>query len=218
MLSYGMRHAGRNAARTTAALAALGLGLGLAAPAAHAQDAATQAPVGPWVKQCGAAAEGQPQTCIVQRDLITESGQIIASVAIREVEGEAGKLFVINAPLGLALRAGMGVAIDGANAQTAEYAICLSNGCFADLEVDEAFVNRLKAGNTLTVAAINQQGQQVNFEFSLIGFTAAYNGPPATPEQLLTLSQQRDAEARAVQQTLIDAQRQAVGGAAPATP
>ena len=74
-----------------------------------------------------------------------------------------------------------------------KYVVCTPGECLALGEINTDFVGRLKRGNNMVVSMLNPQGKAVNFDISLSGFTATYDGPGIDP-----------AEAQARQQKLED--------------
>jgi invasion protein IalB len=103
-------------------------------------------------------------------------------VAIREVQGEPKKQFIIAVPPGMLLQPGMRVIVDQGLPAAARYAICFPNACYGDAEITAEFVDTMKKGQQLTVQSINQVGRTVNFTMVLRDFAKAYDGPPIDPK------------------------------------
>ena len=118
------------------------------------------------------------------QDIRAETGQFLASVAVREVESEPKKQFIIAVPPGMQLQPGMRVVIDKNEPLPARYSICFPNACYGDMDIDAKFVDTMKKGQALTVQAINQVGRTVNFTLVLKDFTKAYEGPPVDPKEV----------------------------------
>lgn len=159
------------------------------APAAPAQSGpgpmtATPpaAPQPGWVKICNTDPQVKKEVCLVSRDVKADTGQTIASIAIRQVTGEPKKFFLAAVPPGLLIQPGVRVAVDQNSPANGKYSICFPNACYAEIEVNDAFFNGLKKGTNLVVQAMNQQAKTVNFPVSLGGFTKAYDGPALDPK------------------------------------
>lgn len=198
-------------------LASILAGLALAASAAVlAEEAAAQAQgnENSWVKICNTDPQAQKEVCLITQELRTDSGQFLASVAIRETPGEQRRSLLVSVPVGMLLQPGAQLQVDGAEAQTARYSICFPNACYAELAIDSAYINKLKAGRTLQITTMNQQARPVRFDMSLIGFTAAYEGEGLAPQALQARQEelQRELERRAqeARDRLVAAQRRAV--------
>ena len=138
----------------------------------------------PWTKICSRDPQANKEVCLVAQDIRAETGQFLASVAVREVEGDAKKQFIIAVPPGMQLQPGMRVVIDKNEPLPARYSICFPNACYGDMDVDAKFVDVMKKGQALTVQAINQVGRTVNFTLVLKDFTKAYDGPPVDPKEI----------------------------------
>lgn len=159
------------------------------APAAKGQTGApeTQQAVAipsPWTKICNRDPQANKEVCLVAQDIRAETGQFLASVAVREVEGEATKQFIIAVPPGMQLQPGMRVVIDKHEPMPARYSICFPNACYGDMDIDGKFIDIMKKGQALTVQAINQVGRTVNFTLVLKDFAKAYDGPPVDPKEI----------------------------------
>ena len=167
-----------------------------AQPAQQAQPAPAPAQAGadpnatptlmysPWIKICnkGDAAQNQKPVCVTAKDGRLENGMPVAAVALIEPEGETRKLIRVTVPLGMQLAHGTRMIIDQDNPTTAPYFMCFPNGCMADYEANAEMVTRLKKGKTLTVQAINMNGQAISLPLPLADFAKAYDGPPTDPK------------------------------------
>jgi len=180
------------------------------APAAAQEDGDDN----PWVKICNTDPNAQKEVCLISQELRSDSGQFLASVAIRETPGEQRRSLLTVVPVGMLIQPGVQLQVDGSEPATAEYTICMSNACWAELPIDDAFVNRLKRGAELQITAINQQAKQVRFDMTLIGFTAAYESEGMSPQALQSrqqeLQQQLEQRAQEARDRLVSAQRDAV--------
>jgi invasion protein IalB len=138
----------------------------------------------PWTKICNRDPQANKEVCLVAQDIRAETGQFLASVAVREVEGEPKKQFIIAVPPGMQLQPGMRVVIDKHEPMPARYSICFPNACYGDLDIDAKFIDIMKKGQALTVQAINQVGRTVNFTLVLKDFAKAYEGPAVDPKEI----------------------------------
>ena len=109
------------------------------APAAPA-PAAPQAPVAqdpnvtqavgvptPWTKICSKDPQANKEICLITQEIRAETGQFLASVAVREVQDDPKKQFIIAVPPGMLLQPGMRVIIDQGQPAAARFAICFPN-------------------------------------------------------------------------------------------
>ncbi len=138
----------------------------------------------PWTKICNRDPQADKEVCLVAQDIRAETGQFLASVAVREIEDEPKKQFIIAVPPGMQLQPGMRVVIDKHEPMPARYSICFPNACYGDMDIDAKFVDIMKKGQALTVQAINQVGRTVNFTLVLKDFAKAYDGPAVDPKEI----------------------------------
>jgi invasion protein IalB len=175
----------------------------------------------PWIKICNKN-ESDPnakQVCVTAKDGRLENGMPVAAVALIEPQGETKKLMRITVPLGMQLQHGTRLIIDQEQPATAPYFMCFPNGCMADYEASADMVNKMKKGKTLTVQAINMQGQAISLPLPLNDFAKAYDGPPTDPkvfeEQQRKLQEELQKKAEEARKKL---EAQQPSAAAPAPP
>lgn len=153
--------------------------------AAAAQPAAAQEQVrethGDWQVVC---AEGQGDVCAMRQIGKGPEGSDVLAVTVRALDGvtaEDGRpvpaAIDIVAPLGVALRQGVRVTVDGGQERAAPFEVCMQNGCLVRSPMSEEFLNAMKRGRTarMVVVSTQQGGTEVPVDISLSGFTAAFN-------------------------------------------
>jgi invasion protein IalB len=182
-----------------------------AAPAAPAGKSAAAAPAGApqsaWVKLCEKATATQKtkdgkeekkdlNICLTHHERLDgNSGMVLVSAAVRQVEGQDKQAFMIMVPLGMMLQPGMRATLYPKDmwekAQKSEkvdesklkpvslaYTLCHPAGCTAETEATPDLLNDLKKGGGLMVFAINATGAPAAFPVPLIGFEQSYAGAP----------------------------------------
>lgn len=179
------------------------------APAAAAAPAEKQSA---WVKLCETArltkkdAEGKDvpddkKICLTHHERLDgNTGMVLVSAAIREVEGQDKKSLMVMVPLGMAIPPGVRAAVYTADqwAKAAKnekideaalkpinlkYSLCHPAGCTAEIEAEAAFIDQMKAGGGIMILALNAAAQPIGFPVPLDGFTAAFDGPPIDNEK-----------------------------------
>jgi invasion protein IalB len=152
--------------------------LGASAQEAEAPAAAPPAggPESPWAKLCNTDPATGKELCLTIQEIRADTGQFIASATIRTIAGDTKKSLITAVPPGMLLQPGLRIQIDDQPQVEVKYGICFPNACYGELEVDDAFVSKLKAGGRLTLTTLNQQAKPVNFPMSLSGFTKAFDG------------------------------------------
>jgi invasion protein IalB len=159
------------------------------APAAQpAQAEQPQLIFSPWVKLCNKDADPKAKRiCVTVKDGRVESGLLVVSVAIIEMDGEKRKLLRMSLPYGVALQHGTRLIVDQATPQTAAFVTCLPpvvppGGCISDYEATADLIARMKKAQVLTVQAIHMNGQAMSPQLDLKDFAKAYDGPPTDPK------------------------------------
>lgn len=200
-------------ARRAAMGVAFAVGVAGFAGGASAQSQQGQ-PENAWVKICNTDPQANKELCLITQELRTDAGQFLASIAIREAPGEARKALLVSVPVGMVIKPGVQLQIDGGQATKIDYSICFPNACYAELAIDSGFVSKMKAGGKLQLTTYNQQGKPVRFEMTLIGFTSAYDGPGLDPQALAQkqqdLQRQLEQKAQEARDRLVAEQRKAV--------
>ncbi len=199
----------RNAAvGLTVAMVSVACAVSGAAAQENAEKAAADAARSAWVKICDkvpVSAEERKDICITHHERLDgNTGAVLVSAAIRQVEDSDQERFMVMVPLGMALGAGVQVRFDDENEPIKmEYSICHPGGCTAEMPSSDEIVSRLRKGNQLVVAAIEgRSGKAIGFPVPLQGFTAAYEGGPVDSAKY---AQAR----RRLMSAIIDRQRQA---------
>ncbi len=183
-----------------------------------AQAAAPQLIFSPWVKLCNKDSDpNAKQVCVTVKDGRVESGLLVVSVAVIEMDGEQRKLLRMSLPYGVALVHGTRLIVDQGTPATAPFVTCLPpvvppGGCISDYEASTDLVNRMKKGQVLTVQAIHMNGQPMSPQLDLKDFAKAYDGPPTDPkvfeEQQKKLQEQLQKRAEDARRRLESQQQQ----------
>lgn len=175
-----------------------------------AQDAA-EGPK-PWTKICTENKKTKKELCVVSQEIRSASGQFLASVAVREIDGD-NRAVLISVPPGMLLQPGIRFKVDENEPREVDYGICFQKYCYSELPIKKNVVDEMKGGNNLTVTTFSQQGKAIAFELTLAGFTATYDGAPIDPDQIKAQrekAQQEAAEkARIARENLIKQQEEA---------
>jgi invasion protein IalB len=213
-----------------------------AAPAAGAKPGQSA-----WVKLCEKAAlqhkdkdgkdvKEEKNVCLTHHERLDgNTGMVLVSAAIRQVEGNNKQQLMVMVPLGMAIQPGLRAAVYSKElwekAQKNEkvdekllkpvelkYSLCHPAGCTAEVEASKEIVESFKTGGGLMVLAMNAAAQPVAFPVPLEGFNTAHSGSPVDNKtyaqargQLMQQIRQRHAELVKQHQ----AQQAQAGGKAP---
>lgn len=126
---------------------------------------------GDWEGAC----DEQGRNCAIVQIQTDNTNRPVAAIFIQKMpEANNNPVMVITVPLGVNLHAQLGLAVNQTELTRLDYDFCDPNGCNAALPLEGELLNRIKAGNTLQVAAF-VGNQQQTVEFSLKGITAGIN-------------------------------------------
>ncbi|MBL8573208.1 MAG: invasion associated locus B family protein [Hyphomicrobiaceae bacterium] len=192
-----------------------------AAPAKPAAPAAAEAPApaepsadqNPWVKICNTDPATKREICLTTQEQRAETGQLLVSVALREISGEARKVLLLAVPPAMLLQPGLRIQVDKGKQEEGKYSICFANACYAEMVAADAFIAGMKKGNQLIVTTLNQQGKPVSFPLQLPGFKTSHEGKPVDTQALAKQQQELQSElakrAEEARQKLVDEQKKA---------
>lgn len=210
-----------------------------AAPAKPAAAAAAPAAKGgaanksAWVKLCektplvkkgadGKDVKEEKDICLTHHERLDgNSGMVLVSAAIREVQGQEKKHLMIMVPLGMALPPGLRAAVytkdqwakiaknekvDDKELKPVDlkYSLCHASGCTAEIEAEQSILDQLKAGGGLMVVAMNAAAQPIGFPVPLDGFGDAFGGKPIDNAEYKKARGQLMAQIRDRQRAAID--------------
>jgi invasion protein IalB len=190
------------------ALAAFVVLAGWSIPGAT-QDAATPAP---WTKFCQTDKASSKELCVILQESRADTGQFIASATIRQVVGEPKFSLIVSVLPGMMIQPGIRVQVDGGAEHDFPYGICMPEACFAELPINDEFVNAMKSGSQLTITTVNAQAKSMNFPLTLSGFATVYDGPAQDPaKRQAELEAAQKARNEGARQKLIDQQKKSAG-------
>lgn len=163
---------------------ALVLFIGMMSLAAHAQQltggssgtaAQSDGEMAYWIPRCDQDKSGKPTQCeIFQRLLVKETGQRVAEFAIGYPEGKVQNARgVIVLPLGILLGEETSLRIDAGKSYSFEIRYCTQNGCYGFLDLTPAIIGELKRGAEASFFFTTLDGNNLQIDLSLAGFTKA---------------------------------------------
>jgi invasion protein IalB len=208
-----------------------------------------------WVKLCEKSPivvpdkEGKPMRemrniCLTHHERIDgNSGIVVISAALRQVEGEEKQHLMLMVPLGTALAPGLRATVFNAEQwekiQKSEkfddtklepikfaFSFCHQAGCTAEIEATKELIDAFKAGSGIMVLAYNAQRQLVAFPVPLTGFNEALSGEPvdnakyseARKAAMMQIAQRQQQLAEEHRKRQEEAAAAAQKGGAPAAP
>ena len=138
----------------------------------------------------------EKQLCLTHHERLDgNTGMVLVSAAIREVEGQPKKSLMVMVPLGMAIPPGIRAAIYSKEQWAAasknekidektlkpielKYSLCHPAGCTAETEATPEILDGMSKGGGMMVLAMNSAAQPVGFPVPLDGYNEAAAGPP----------------------------------------
>ncbi len=216
-----------------------------AQPKAGAAPAAA-APAGEpvmWVKLCekapvltkdaaGKDTKAEKNICLTHHERLDgNTGMVLVSAAIRQVEGSDKQHLMVMVPLGMAIQPGLKAAlyskelwekaqknekVDDAKLATInlKFSLCHPAGCTAELDLTKEVIDGMRGNAGLMIFSINANGQVIAFPVPLSGFGGALDGKPVDNAQYTAERKRLMGELALRQQAIIEEykKQQAAGG------
>ena len=182
MVAERVEGKGRTGVRAGILTFALALGASFAVTPALAQD--KKEPQSAWVKLCEQTPnltdpKQKMNVCLTHHERLDgNSGRVLISAAVRQVDGQDKAALMVMVPLGMALPPGVQLKVDENEPVKLQYTLCHVAGCTAEAEATPAVIDQMKKGKQVVVAAINLAGKAIGFPVPLNGFNQALTGKP----------------------------------------
>ena len=186
-----------------------------------------------WVKLCekapfktkdkdGKDVKNEKNICLTHHERLDgNTGMVMVSAAIREIEGNDKKSMMVMVPLGMALPPGLRAAVYTKEqwAQAAKnekidektlkpialkYSLCHAAGCTAEIEATAEILEQMKTGGGIMVIAMNAGAQPIGFPVPLDGFAEAFAGKPVDNKEYAKARGQLMAQIRERQQAALE--------------
>lgn len=152
------------------------LGALLLAPLAQAQEGGQAAPnPQPWRVNCSSQVNSTELACVMSQTLVAANTnqRVIAATIFRSGADKPATLR-IGLPHGILLQEGLEIWIDEGARSKLPITIADQNGSYANLELGGTTLVALQGGSVLHLGVKAGNGEPVEFQLSLAGFTAAF--------------------------------------------
>ncbi|MGM0824381.1 MAG: invasion associated locus B family protein [Pseudomonadota bacterium] len=144
-------------------------------PGAASGDNVTTESFQDWEVRCQRNGEGPSPCAMAQLITQPDSDQPLMQVMLDyppQAEGPVMSFFV---PLGVRLAPGLQMSVDGGEPIQFPYQVCQEQGCRADVPIESSVLQQLRSGTTATLSMFGPQGDRMDLDISLTGFTDASN-------------------------------------------
>jgi len=173
---HGIRNRLRDGLLGLAMLAACALAPALPAAA----QGVTKANFDDWQLRCDTPPGAGAEQCILYQNLVDDRRPDVNIVVVvinvsdpasKDAQGrmERKTLLRVIAPLGVLLPRGLGLKIDDREVGSTEFARCLTNGCVAEVEMDQPLMEQLTRGKTATFIIFQSENEGRGLPLNLAG-------------------------------------------------
>ena len=157
------------------ALCMLAAPLGLSTQAAAQQAGKVKSSHGSWSIVCDTPAGSPGEQCALMQNVIADDRpEVGLSVVVLKTADEQARILRVLAPLGVLLPSGLGLNVDGKDIGRAYFVRCFSDGCYAEVILDETLLTTLRGGTTATFIVFQTPEEGIGIPVDLAGFTEGY--------------------------------------------
>lgn len=123
-----------------------------------------------WTGQCDSI--DSKQVCGITQTVFDEDKKPVVNIFIRKIEKQKMPIAFVKVPLGVNLRAGLGLAVDKKEVAQVPYTVCDPAGCNAIVPLNDELLTKIKRGKKMQIGML-LVNQEIVFSASLSGITKA---------------------------------------------
>lgn len=164
--------------------AALGAALMFGVPnLASAQSASPTGTVkathGAWSILCDTPAGAKTEQCALMQNVVAEDRpEVGLSVVVIKTADNKAKILRVLAPLGVLLPNGLGLNIDNKDMGRAYFVRCFTDGCYAEVILEEPMIKALSTGTSATFIVFQTPEEGIGIPVDLTGFGEGFAALP----------------------------------------
>lgn len=146
---------------------------------AAAQQASVRGTYGFWEMRCATPPGASSEQCVLMQAVEDfDRSEIGLSVSAFKTADRQAQILRIQAPLGVLLPNGLGLHIDGRDMGRAYFVRCFSDGCYAEVILEDQLLDSLKAGQMATFTVFDTPEEGIGLPVDLTGFTEGFEALP----------------------------------------
>jgi invasion protein IalB len=171
---------GKTFARAALLAVAAGLVLSAQVPSSRAQqNGSVRATHGSWSIICDTPAGASSEQCIMMQNVVAEDrADLGLSVVILKTADRKAEIMRVLAPLGVLLPTGLGLYIDKKDNGRAYFKQCFSDGCYAEVILEQQLIDTLRNGKEATFIVFATPEEGIGIPVDLAGFGEAFDALP----------------------------------------
>ncbi|HEY0125093.1 MAG TPA: invasion associated locus B family protein [Rhizobium sp.] len=134
---------------------------------------------GAWSVVCDKPAGAATEQCALMQNVIAEDRpEVGLSVVVLKTADRKSKILRVLAPLGVLLPNGLGLNIDGKDIGRAYFVRCFTDGCYAEVVLEDELLKTLRSGATATFIVFQSPEEGIGIPVDLKGFAEGYDALP----------------------------------------
>lgn len=126
-----------------------------------------------WDLQCSEFAKGQKRCQVTGNVMSPDGKQVILVMSLASAADGKAIVTQMAVPLGIALKAGVKIDVDGAYSTTMPASRCTPQGCLVEGNVEGAMIEAMKTKPAATIAVATPDGKAIPIKLPLDGFAEA---------------------------------------------
>ncbi|RMC69912.1 invasion associated locus B family protein [Sinorhizobium meliloti] len=161
------------------AVAAFALPAAILAQQSNATPGTVKSNHGAWSIVCDQPAGASAEQCALMQNVIAEDRpEVGLSVVVLKTADRKAKILRVLAPLGVLLPNGLGLNVDGKDIGRAYFVRCFSDGCYAEVVLEDELLKTFRAGATATFIVFQSPEEGIGIPVDLKGFDEGYDALP----------------------------------------
>ena len=134
---------------------------------------------GAWSIVCDQPAGAASEQCALMQNVIAEDRpEIGLSVVVLKTADKQSRVLRVLAPLGVLLPNGLGLNVDGKDIGRAYFVRCFTDGCYAEVILEETLLETLRNGTMATFIVFQTPEEGNGIPVDLAGFTEGFTALP----------------------------------------
>jgi invasion protein IalB len=114
----------------------------------------------------------------MQNVLAEDRPELGLSVVVLKTADRKAKILRVLAPLGVLLPNGLGLNVDGKDIGRAYFVRCFSDGCYAEVVLEDELLKTFRSGATATFIVFQSPEEGIGIPVDLKGFGEGYDALP----------------------------------------
>ena len=134
---------------------------------------------GAWSIVCDRPAGAASEQCALMQNVIAEDRpEVGLSVVVLKTADKQARVLRVLAPLGVLLPNGLGLNVDGQDIGRAYFVRCFTDGCYAEVVLEDTLLETLQAGGMATFIVFQTPEEGIGIPVDLSGFTEGFAALP----------------------------------------